>query len=103
MNASINRGDEAPADEDADARQQPPGDDGADDANDDVADQPEAAAPDHLPASQPAIAPTISQMMMLCASIASPVAASTKRLQAKAFALALSAGWEHFGTSYPSK
>ena len=68
MNASITAATKPPPMIDADPRQQPAGDDGADDADDDVADQSEAAAFTTMPASQPAIAPTISQMMMLCAS-----------------------------------
>ena len=49
MKALMICGDDAAADHDADARQEPAGNQAADDADDDVADQAEAAAFDHHP------------------------------------------------------
>src|ERR1051326_4169133 len=62
--------DKAAADDDADPRQQPAGNQAADDADDDVADQPKAAAFDEQ-SRQPAMAPTISQMIRLTITISS--------------------------------
>ena len=63
----------AGAEHDAEARQQPAGDDRADDADHDVADQAEAESPCTIrPASQPAIAPTISQAIRLSTMMCLP-------------------------------
>ena len=65
-------GDHAAADHDAEPRQQPVGDERADDADHDVAEQAEPTPLTIRPASQPATAPTIRTMMIASKAMTSP-------------------------------